>query len=197
MKNRIVLLSVVFAFILFASTAGSAGKSSGTKSAGAGLPKDIASEMKEAKDMPKGTYTKVKFYEAETLMHGPNTGYEQADASASGKKSWGANAGKNQQGYLIYGPYEELKEGRYIAFFRVKLLGSAGEEPVVTIDACVDQGQGVLDQRAVTGDDLAKDKYVQVPLLFEYESGELETRVFWQGGVSILVDCITVFKLTK
>ena len=190
-------LAIILTYGLSAGTAGFAAKSSGTKSTGAGLPKDIASEMKEAKDMPKGTYTKVKVYEAETLMHGPNTGYEQADVSAGGKKSWGANAGKNQQGYLIYGPYEELKEGRYIAFFRIKVLGSAGEEPVMTIDACVDQGQGVLGQRAVTGDELTKDKYVQVPLLFEYGGGELETRVFWHAGVSVLVDCITVFKLTK
>jgi len=163
----------------------------------AGLPKEILAEVKDLKELPKGTYTKIKFYEAELLSHGPNTGSEKQDVQASGKKCWASVSGKHVEGHAIYGPYEELEEGRYVAFFRIKLLQDAGDEPVMALDACVEYGQNVLAQREVMGEDLLKDRFVQIPLLFEYSGGDLETRVFWHGFYSFAIDSITIFKIKK
>ncbi len=159
------------------------------------VPKEILDEVKNPKEIPAGTYAKVNVYEAEALQHQENRGKDEADPQASGKKCFVSNPDENEQGHAISGPYEVLEPGKYVAFFRIKLLQDAPDELVVTIDASADFGVSTLESREVLGVDLKKDKYVQVPLIFEYSEGKVETRVLWGGSVKVAIDCITLFKI--
>ncbi|OIO01488.1 hypothetical protein COY52_10730 [Candidatus Desantisbacteria bacterium CG_4_10_14_0_8_um_filter_48_22] len=159
------------------------------------VPKDILDEVKNPKDLPKGTYAKIEVYEGEALQHQENRGKEEKDDQAGNKIAWVARVDDNEAGHTIFGPYIEIDEGKYVAFFRVKMLEDAGEDVVVTLDACVEYGQSVLDQKEVIGADLKKGKYAQVPLVFDYPGGQLETRVFWPAGYAVAIDSITLFRV--
>ena len=159
------------------------------------VPKEILDEVKNPKDLPKGTYTKIEVYEGEALQHQETRGKEEKDDQAGNKTAWVARVDENEAGHTIYGPYIEIDEGKYAVFFRVKMLEDAGEDVVVTLDACVEYGQNVLDQKEVLGTDLKKGKYAQVPLVFDYPGGKLETRVFWPAGYAVAIDSITLFRV--
>jgi hypothetical protein len=159
------------------------------------LPKEILNEVKNTKELPSGTYSIVRVYEAETMQHQENKGSEAVDPQASRKKCFVMDPDSNDQGCAIYGPYKVLEPGKYVVFFRIKLLQDAVDEQVAVVDVTADYGVNALESKEVMGIDLEKDKYVQIPLVFEYTEGKVETRVIWGGQVKSAIDCITIYRI--
>ena len=158
------------------------------------LPETISAELTTSGEVPKGNYAKVNVYEAETLSH--QCGYEEADAEASNKRTWVARPTKDKPSHIVYGPYEEYPPGKYLAIYRMKLLGTTDED-IATVDASIG-GRIHLASRKLTADDLQEGKFASVPLIIdvtESQDGRLEFRVNWHGNVSLSVDSITLFKL--
>ena len=150
--------------------------------------------MKLPADLPTGTYTFAKSWEAPTSPH--RTGRVVDDPDATGGKALEAQFGQDDPDTMLFGPYlEDLKPGNYVAFYRMKLLTPAADEPLGPVDACVAFAQEMLGARDLAPDDVTMGKYVQVPLGFRYERGKLECRYTWQGTAGLRIDTISLFRL--
>ena len=161
------------------------------------LPASITQDLAPGAKVPSGTYTLAKEWSAVNgagVNHG--TGHILPDEEALGGHAIQATVGRDiPSRTLLYGPYTELPPGDYVAFYRMKLLDDAGEEHVATIDACTNFGQNILRSRDLTGTQLALNRYVQVPLAFQYPGGKLELRVAWSGYAGLQVDRVTLYRV--
>lgn len=177
-----------------------------------GLPAEVLQEVRAPQSLPAGRYSLQRAWEAEGQEAGHNLGARVTDADASGGAAWelkgatGAlstayhpgpapDAPAGSTGTPLFGPYIEVPPGSYVAFFRIKLLEDAGEEPVGDVDACVGYGRESLAVQPLAGGDLAVGRYVQVPLAFRYNGGKLECRLSWRGFHSLRVDRISLFRV--
>ncbi len=68
---------------------------------------------------------------------------------ADGAAGWEGRKGTTRPGYLVYGPYAELKAGRYLALFRMKRNGE-GTGNVAQVDVCA-KGGAVSAARMLSG----------------------------------------------
>jgi hypothetical protein len=158
-----------------------------------GLPDSLLKETLDVNQLPKGTYTPIKEWTAESAPH--NSGHVADDPDTPSGKAWELKPGTDDPGTPVFGPYLELPPGNYVAFFRMKLLEAAEDEAVAQLDACVSFGQDVRGARELSGADLAGGKYVQVPIGFVDPGGKLECRVNWPGTATLHIDTISVFRL--
>ena len=158
-----------------------------------GLPNSLLQEVRAPEQLPKGNYTAIRTWEAETAGH--NTGRLADDADADRGKAWEAKPGMDAPETLLYGPYIDVKPGDYIAFFRVKLLDPLEGDVAGQLDACVSYAQEMLGVWDLTDADLVVGRYVQVPLGFHYERGKLECRLSWPGAVGLRIDRVSLFRL--
>ena len=159
-----------------------------------GLPDAVQGEVKAPADLPTGTYTLVKSWQAYSSPH--RIGRAVDDPDAAGGKALEAQLEQDDPETMLFGPYlEDLKPGNYVAFYRMKLLTPAGDDTLGPVDACVSYAQDLLGSRDLAADDLTLGKYVQVPLGFHYQSGKLECRYTWQGTAGIRIDTVSLFRL--
>ncbi|MGC8668965.1 MAG: GxGYxYP domain-containing protein [Chthonomonadales bacterium] len=157
----------------------------------------ITSDLAPGARIPAGTYTLVREWSA---ADGPGvnhtTGHIVPDAEALGGHALEATVGRDVPARtLLYGPYIELPPGDYVAFYRMKLLDDAGEETVATLDACTNYGQNILRSQDLTGTQLALNRYVEVPLAFQYPGGKLEIRAAWSGYAGLRLDRVTLYSV--
>ena len=80
--------------------------------------------------------------------------------------------GTDQPSLAVYGPYLETRPGTYIAFYRIKLMGEAEDEPVAILYACASDGREILTSLELPATDLNRSKYVEVPIGFRYDGGQ-------------------------
>ncbi|MCX6359891.1 MAG: GxGYxYP family putative glycoside hydrolase [Armatimonadetes bacterium] len=158
-----------------------------------GLPAAITAEVVEPQALPPGSYTLVGRWTAGQLLH--LVGGSMEDAGASGGRAWGADAEITAPaGVLSYGPYHNVPAGDYVAFFRLRAAGEAGDDVVAGIDAAVGRGASPLANRDLGPVDFRGQAYVQAPLAFRTAAGELECRVNWPATTSVRLDSITLFR---
>ena len=163
-----------------------------------GLPQALWQEVRDTRDVPQGAYVVVKSWSAAGPEAAHKIGRSVDDPQASGGRAWEARVGTDLSSQtMLYGPYADIPEGDYVAFFRMKLLEEAGEEPVADIDAASSYGQDILNTRSLTGSDLAVGRYVAVPLAFHHPGGKLECRVSWRGYAGLRINHIRLFRLTS
>lgn len=134
----------------------------------------------------------VALFEAEVLSH--LSGEQIEDSSASGGRAWQAVPGSAQPGHIVFGPYEGMSAGRYLALFRLKRLGEA-QGNLLKVDTCVGGGNPVTAERVVQAEELPIGQYRYIPLITEHPGGAIETRVEWFGRAGVTVDCIALWRL--
>ena len=106
----------------------------------------------------------------------------------------GRKCGTDPPGHIVFGPFQPLPSGRYLALFRLKRTGN-GDGPLVRLDAHVGSAHDDLGSVEPKAADLPKGRYLSVPLVFEHPGGTIETRVWWPGKASVAVDSILLWKL--
>lgn len=158
-------------------------------------PESVVSEIPAGARVPKGTYRPVRAWEAESLTS-HMTGAAADDPSASGGKAWDGRRGADAPNrHLIFGPYLDVLEGNYVAFFRLKLLEKAEDDIAARVDASVGQGVTTLCSKDVWTGDLSCDRYVQIPMAFHSSAGKLECRLYWNGYAGLRLDSVSLFAL--
>jgi hypothetical protein len=123
-------------------------------------------------------------YEAEDYSHPP--GQVRQDSQASGGKAVVVDR-QAPAGNIIYGQYDYLPAGSYLARFRLRLADVGGQGPVARLEVAKGGGQ-VVASRQVTPKDLSGDGYQELELPFSLEQADkdLECRVAFLPGVAEL-----------
>jgi hypothetical protein len=142
--------------------------------------------------LPQDRLEFVRQFPAVGLLH--RSGIAQKDPHALTGTAWTAQAGRAETGFILFGPYTPMPEGRYLVLFRLKRMGS-GSGRLLTLDSCVGGGVPVTAQREVLAESLPDDEYRTIPLSFTHPGGALEMRVQWWGGDSVAVDCILLWRI--
>jgi hypothetical protein len=105
---------------------------------------------------------------------GPSTGSVQGGAVV-------AKAGRDEPGFLFWGPFVALKSGTYLAKFPLSVRGVASNEPVATIEAGGTPPPKIFAQRVVTAGEVERSPS-GISLRFKNPGGYFaETRVFYNG----------------
>ncbi|MBC7287397.1 MAG: hypothetical protein H5T86_04995, partial [Armatimonadetes bacterium] len=141
---------------------------------------------------PKGRLVPVAYLEAEVLPHG--SGSLEHDPGASGGQLWLARAGQDRPAHTVYGPYQPLPAGQYLALFRLKRVGE-GAGVVALLDTCIGGGSPQTGQRELTAEELPEGQWRWAPIVFQHPGGQYETRVQWSGAADLAVDAIAVWLL--
>ncbi len=161
-----------------------------------GLPEALTKDVIETKQLPAGHYAEAHVWDAWGPEAKRKGGKQVADPDAIG--GYAFEAALNRDGpedELIYGPYVDVPEGDYVAFYRVKLLDEAGEEKIGSVDAAAQYGAGLLRLRELTGSQLSHGRYVWTPLAFHHPGGKLECRLSWSGYCTLRVDRIALYRV--
>jgi hypothetical protein len=141
-----------------------------------------------------GGLTPALYLEAEALPH--RSGVEVADTAASGGKLWLAARGQAESGYIVFGPYQPLEAGSYLALFRLR-RESAGEGLLAQVDTCVGGGSPQTGERSVRAEELPEGQFRWVAVPFAHPGGAFESRVQWSGAASLAVDAIAVWRVDE
>lgn len=132
-------------------------------------------------------------YEAEDYSHLPAQVVEEPGASG-GKVSLAQHDAEGP-GAIVYGQYDVLPAGNYVARFRLKLARPLGPGRVAELDVSVENGQRILAKQEVRAEDFTSGKFRDFELNFSSEQllTALECRVsFYPGVADLMVDVITV-----
>jgi hypothetical protein len=90
-------------------------------------------------------------------------------------------AGRDQPGFLRYGPYISLKSGAYQATYSLAASGAGAEEPVAVIEV-LGLGETVLARKLVTSRELRPRLLSGIVLSFATPGLQpIETRVYYRG----------------
>jgi hypothetical protein len=138
-------------------------------------------------------------WEAGRLSH--NTGESAADRDAHHGKAWRAVPGRHPTGtHLAWGPYEDLRPGKYAVAFRLK-AEAKGDAPVAELDVYNfwldrDGKEGLRAHRTIRPAEVKNPgQYSEYWLDFEHgRTGKLEYRVWWPGGAPLSLDRVVVFR---
>lgn len=149
--------------------------------------------------LENGELVLYNVWEAESMGH--KTGSRVVDADAGNGIAWRGAAGDRENDHLVFGPYEELPEGRYVVSFRMK-VGEKVNENLAAVDVFVSPKEvaslsQVKTKKNISGADFGEaGVYREFPLMFRQpENYKDEFRVFWYGKTSLWIDRITVFKV--
>ncbi|MFH1034782.1 MAG: hypothetical protein V1806_09785 [Pseudomonadota bacterium] len=132
-------------------------------------------------------------YEAEDFTHPPASVAE--DGGASGGRVALARHDADRAGAVVFGQYDVLPAGYYVARFRLKLARPMGPGLVAELDVSVENGQRILAKREVLAEEFVSGKYSDFELNFSSDQllTALECRVSYYPGVAdLMVDVITV-----
>ncbi|NPV47784.1 MAG: hypothetical protein HPY69_12550 [Armatimonadetes bacterium] len=139
-----------------------------------------------------GALSPALYLEAEALAH--RSGREAGDAAASGGKFWSAQKGQAEPGYIVYGPYQPLEAGSYLALFRLR-RDDPGDGLLAQVDTCVGGGSPQTGLRDVRSDELPEGQFRWVAVPFTHPGGPFESRVLWSDAASLAVDAIAVWRV--
>ena len=93
-----------------------------------------------------------------------------------------ARQGKDEPGFVMWGPYSSLKEGTYRATFRLAADGVPPNTHVATIEVAGAPPGKVFVYKVVTAGELKPRTFTSFPLDFSMPGGYwIETRVFYHG----------------
>ena len=154
-----------------------------------------AKVREEYKKLPEEELLKkcAKIYQAEDLAH--RFGNKVKDKDAYNLMAWHANLSEIH--HVIYGPFDELPEGIYIAFFKMKIDDNTSTNKQLLLEVS-NKSKGIKhSMRSVSKNEFyISHKYQFFELEFEYQGGLLEYRVFniVKGG-NLWIDYIAVIKL--
>lgn len=158
-----------------------------------GIPQSTLAEVKSAQMLPQGHYTEVKTWGVDQLFHG--IGSASTDPDAKDGKSWDAVPDRDKgTGFMIYGPYDQLDAGNYIAFFRIKMLEEPGDSIIGAAEVVESKGANKLATRNIAASDLVTNRYIQIPIAFHFTGKDLECRISWAGSTSLRVDKVTIYR---
>jgi hypothetical protein len=108
-----------------------------------------------------------------------------------------ARAGRDQPGFLRYGPYASLQEGAYQATYYLAARGVGPEVPVAGIEVTAGGGKAVFARKIVTAGQLHARRLSGIDLSFATPGGNaIETRVFYLGRGTVRVGPINVQPIT-
>lgn len=161
-----------------------------------GLPANILQEIPPTIELPDAVYTHVETWEAVGGPLNHVTGSKTTDPAASRGTAWQVNRTDQFGAAALYGPYLPLTPGDYVAFFRVKRIGSAGETSLGRVDCSTEYGQNVLNSVDLRTSYLPKNVYKEIPVPFAYQNGNLETRLIWNGYAPLNIDNVQIYRLS-
>ncbi|MDP8219541.1 MAG: glycosyltransferase family 39 protein [Candidatus Theseobacter exili] len=102
-------------------------------------------------------------------------------------------------GFLMFGPFINLKEGKYKAFFVLKIEEMQRWGPVAKIEVASSKGNTVIEERLLRKEDVLKEGIYQlymVPFSLEKDS-EIEFRVYYMGAGDLYCEGVFLFDLQK
>ena len=102
-----------------------------------------------------------------------------------------ASSGRDEPGFVLYGPYSGLKSGRYRATFSLAATQADPSEEVATLDVVGHQPTRVFAQRVVTAGELRR-RGTPVTLTFSTRGGPTETRVYYHGRGTLSAGSVRV-----
>jgi len=139
---------------------------------------------------------------ATTLRH--RAGEQVADADALFGYGWATPAAPGEATHVIFGPYVDVRPGRYLACFRMKVPAEAVSDTaagVATLEIFAGGYDGlgkVLASREVRASELLPSgEYHWLWLVGDWPGPPslLETRVLWHGQVPFVADRVALFRL--
>ncbi|MFA6449931.1 MAG: glycoside hydrolase family 38 C-terminal domain-containing protein [bacterium] len=143
-----------------------------------------------------------KVWEAEAMPH--KMGMSVDDPDAGNAVAWRAVKGFDKENdHLMFGPYEQLPEGRYIVSFRVKVAektpGNVAAFDVFVVPVEAPSLAQAKVKKTISGADFPEaGKYADISLAFRQPKySRDEFRVFWYGKSSFWIDRIAVFKVVE
>lgn len=132
-----------------------------------------------------------KTYQAEALLS--QTGAVAQDAAAGGSMIFEGRVGRDDTGWLVYGPYESFAEGSYVLRVRLRAGASVADGPLATIEMTNVAADPILARQELFCADLSPDRYKEIPLAFENPDWQkLVFRLYFHGRADIAVDEITI-----
>lgn len=137
----------------------------------------------------------AKIYQAEDLAH--RFGNKVEDKAAYNQMAWHVNLSEMED-HVIFGPFEELSEGTYIALFRMKVDDNTSTHKHLLLDVSNKSKGKKLSLRLIGKNEFYRPhEYQFFELEFEYRGGLLEYRIFniVQEVGNLWVDYIGVIKL--
>ena len=128
-------------------------------------------------------------------------GSDVADPEATEGTARAARPGTDEANlHLVFGPYERVPKGRYLAGWRLEGRGELAEKPLATLDVYDHPGGGKMyGSRVVKGSDFAaagRYEWFFLPVVLDADA-TLEYRVLWHGGAELRVDQIGVWKTER
>lgn len=140
---------------------------------------------------------------ATTLRH--RVGEQVADSEALFGYAWATPPAPGEASHVIFGPYVDLRPGRYLACFRLKLPAVAAAADADSLLATLEVFAGgwdglakVLASRDVAASELLPaGEYHWLFLTADWPGPPslLETRVLWHGRVPFVADRVALFRL--
>jgi hypothetical protein len=162
----------------------------GTRHSAVELTPVLTRELLQPIEAP-ATLTPARYLEAENLAH--RSGVREADGEASGGAAWVVRPGQAEPGYVVFGPYQPLDKGDYLALFRVKRSGE-GSGPLAVFDFCVGGGSPQTGRFDLLAEQLPFDQYRWVPVTVSHPGGQFEARVEWSGAAPLVIDAIALWE---
>ncbi|MBP5274995.1 MAG: hypothetical protein ILO36_08705 [Abditibacteriota bacterium] len=146
----------------------------------------------------KGTGEDIRDYKL--AAHHPADALPSINADvytdAEGNRYRKAVSGETRDGAVIYGPYEPLEPGRYVAVFNIMRLDEKGDgEDVCEADVVAAGSEADTAGRDISRKELPAGEPVNIYLPFEWTGGQAEYRIHWKSGSdSIRVDGVSILK---
>jgi hypothetical protein len=105
-----------------------------------------------------------------------------------------ARAGRDEPGYLLYGPYSPLMSGEYRATFSLAARGAAPTEPVASLEVVGGaEAEAFFAQQTVLRGDLRSRRLTKVALRFATPGDHaIETRVYYSGQGTLIAGDVEV-----
>lgn len=155
----------------------------------------VKNEESVEQNSAQAWYDMPYFYDVNWRLH-RQVGEVVKDSSI-GKNVFQATEGKNNPGFLVYGPYDIYSPGDYLCTFSLSAEGK-DEETLAKIEVVAVHDDGsvsVLVQQTIAGS--TKDEgYMAFPLSYSIEEEtKLEFRVFFYGKGQLRVEKIKVNKV--
>jgi hypothetical protein len=103
-----------------------------------------------------------------------------------------AKAGRDGQGFMLWGPYGRLASGLYRATFQLAAIGVSGSEPVATLEVVGSPSETMFARKVVTAAEVKRPTNVTVQFVTPGGPYLTETRVFYQGRGTLSAGAVNV-----
>ena len=164
------------------------------------IPREIIDEMTPNSpnlNFIKTTFTPVKTWEAEN--YGYQTGKIIKDTEASNGKAISSTLEEHSSGTMLFGQYEDLPAGNYIAFFRLKSGNPITNNYIARLDATCNYANTEITSVTISKNEFNGESYTVIPLIFTLDNMNnkgVEVRILWTNNTaSLTVDKIDLFAI--